>query len=81
MTWIRAADVGRTRAVVIVLIAVAILLLVILRSPPSSASAGRRHGPVLAVETAEAGAPPAAADPDPTDVVVRSDASTPKPPV
>jgi hypothetical protein len=82
VTWIQAADVGRTRAVVIVLIAVAILLLVILSiAAIVRLRRGRRHGPVLAAELAAAGALPAVADPDPTDVVVRSDASTPEPPV
>jgi len=46
------------------------------------AAVGRdRSGPELAAATAEAGAVPAAGDPDPTDVVIRSDPSTPEPPV
>ena len=82
LTWIQAADVGRTRAVVIALIAIAILLLVILSiAAIVRLRRGGRDGPALAAATAEAGAVPAAGDPDPTDVVVRSDPSTPEPPV
>ena len=72
LTWISAADVGRTRAVVIALIAIAILLLVVLSiAAIVRLRRGRRGGPALAAATAEAGAVPAAGDPDPTDVVVR----------
>jgi hypothetical protein len=79
LTWIQAADVGRTRALVIALIAIAILLLVALSILAIvRLGRGRRPGPALA---AEASAVPAAADPDPTEVVIRSDPSAPKPPV
>ncbi len=78
LTWISAADVGRTRAVVIALITIAILLLLVLSiAGIVRLRRGRRARPALA---AESGAMPATGDPDPTDVVIVSDPSTPKPP-
>ena len=62
LTWISAADVGRTRAVVIALITIAILLLIVLSiAAIVRVRRGRRALPALAAET---GAMPATGDPD-----------------
>ena len=82
LTWIQAADVGRTRAVVIALIAIAILLLALLSiAAIVRLRRGRHIGPALAAATDETGVVPSAVDPDPTDVVIRSDPAAPEPPV
>jgi hypothetical protein len=77
LTWIQAGDVGRTRAVILAVIAIAIVLLVVLAILMLvRLRRGRRHGPSLTIAEA-AGAAPVGGDPDPTEVVIRSDPSTP----